>query len=714
MTKDDAKQSKKILETALARFKIAAEAESENRKLHLEDLKFRAGEQWPAEIRKDREQDGRPCLVVNRIPQFVQQVTNDQRQNRPTIKVFPVDDKADVETAKIFQGITRHILQNSNAEVAFDTAFESAVVGGRGFFRVLTDYKDPLSFDQEILIKRVRNPFNCYLDPSSQEPDGSDANWGFVFEDLTKKEFESAYPDKEIGSDEDFASIGDNFPEWMGDDHVRVAEYFYKEFRTKEIALLSDGSTVLVDELPEFLPEGIAIEKTRKTQVPVIRWLKINAKEILEETEWLGRWIPIIPVIGQEIDIEGKQILEGVIRHAKDPQRMYNYWTSSETETIALAPRAPFVGVEGQFEGHELQWQQANRKNFAFLQYKPISIAGQPAPAPSRNVYEPPVQAITQAKQLSADDMKATTGIYDASLGARSNENSGIAIQRRNLQSQTSNFHFVDNLARSIRHLGRILVDLIPKVYDTAQAVRILGEDDQAEIIKINEVFERNGKLVQFNLGVGKYDVICETGPSFATKRQEAAASMVDVSKANPKVMEVAGDLVVKNMDWPGATEIAERLKKTLPPGLADDQKKQPLPPEAQAQMAQMNQMIEKLTASLNEANKRLETKAVEIESRERIEMAKLQAQIEMKLAEIGSRESEFLLKQKLSDLDKRLQLLDINEPIEEDIFSSPQSEAQEHQQEMNGAGPSGAMAQQFNNQLPGELSPAQFHGDEP
>lgn len=714
MTKDDAKQSKKILETALARFKIAAESESENRKLHLEDLKFRAGEQWPAEIRKDREQDGRPCLVVNRIPQFVQQVTNDQRQNRPTIKVFPVDDKADIETAKIFQGITRHILQNSNAEVAFDTAFESAVVGGRGFFRVLTDYKDPLSFDQEILIKRVRNPFNCYLDPSSQEPDGSDANWGFVFEDMTKKEFESAYPDKEIGSDEDFASIGDNFPEWMGDDHVRVAEYFYKEFKTKEIALLSDGSTVLVDELPEFLPEGIAIEKTRKTQVPVIRWLKINAKEILEETEWLGRWIPIIPVIGQEIDIEGKQILEGVIRHAKDPQRMYNYWTSSETETIALAPRAPFVGVEGQFEGHELQWQQANRKNFAFLQYKPISIAGQPAPAPSRNVYEPPVQAITQAKQLSADDMKATTGIYDASLGARSNENSGIAIQRRNLQSQTSNFHFVDNLARSIRHLGRILVDLIPKVYDTAQAVRILGEDDQAEIIKINEVFERNGKLVQFNLGVGKYDVICETGPSFATKRQEAAASMVDVSKANPKVMEVAGDLVVKNMDWPGATEIAERLKKTLPPGLADDQKKQPLPPEAQAQMAQMNQMIEKLTASLNEANKRLETKAVEIESRERIEMAKLQAQIEMKLAEIGSRESEFLLKQKLSDLDKRLQLLDINEPIEEDIFSSPQSEAQEHQQEMNGAGPSGAMAQQFNNQLPGELSPAQFHGDEP
>ncbi len=685
-----------ILATAKSRWNIAVDAETTSRALALDDLNFRAGDQWDPKVKAAREQDRRPCLTINRLPQYIRQITNDQRQNRPSIKVDPVDDKADVETAKVYQGLIRHIEYHSNADVAYDTAFEAAATKGLGYYRIITEFCDPMSFEQEIRIKRIRNSFSVYLDPTYQEPDASDADWGFVFEDISKADFKKLYPKAELANMDAWRSTGDTAEGWVSKETIRIAEYFYKVLEETEICQLSTGETVEINQLNKIgLPEGVAVVAKRKTIVPKIKWLKINGVEILERTDWPGRWIPIIPVLGDELDIDGKRVLEGVIRHAKDPQRMYNVWASAETEAIGLAPKAPFIGAAGQFEGHESKWRDANQKSYAYLEYNPVNINGVNVPPPQRQAFEPAVMAITQARQMSAEDLKATTGIYDSALGMKTNEVSGRAIQRRAQQAQTNNYHFIDNLTRALRHGGRILIDLIPHVYDTARTVRIMNEDGSVDMVKVNEVFEHKGKQVNYQLNHGKYDVTVSTGPSFATKRQEAVESMLSLTQSFPKVAEVAADLMVKNMDWPGAQEISDRLKKTLPPGLADDpeSKKQPIPPEVQAQMQQQTQLIEQLTEEVKVNSELVNTKRMELESKERIEMAKLQVQLEIKAAEMGSKEALAMLHSEIAQIEGRLNHLQYNVPIGEPEQQQPEQIQQEMPQ------PQQQPPQQFENQ---------------
>lgn len=664
--KENKKSSKKILTQARLRFDIAVAAYADIRKKALEDLEFRAGEQWPEEIKNARSLEKRPTITINRMPQFIRQITNDQRQNRPAIKVSPVDDDADIDTAKVYQGIIRHIEYNSDADTAYDTAFEGAVIHGFGFYRIITEYISPNSFDQEILIKKIGNAFSVYMDPYAQKPDMSDSNWGFVFEDISSEEYKNQYPDSELTSMEDWSVIGDDRETWLADNKVRLAEYFYKEFKDDTLFLLENGSTVLESEYEDAIKKGIITEndehkvvKKRPTTTHKVMWCKMNGIEILEQTEWVGSYIPIVPVLGDELIVNGKKILEGIVRHAKDPQRMYNYWASSETETITLAPKAPYVGAAGQFEGHEQQWRTANTKNHAFLQYNPKTLSGHVLPAPQRSVAEPPVMAITNARRQSSDDLKSTTGVYDAAVGNQSNETSGIAIQRRNVQSQTSNFHYIDNLTRSLRHAGRILVEIIPKVYDVAKAQRIIGEDGKNQIVKINQAFESKGKQVFHNLSKGKYDVTIETGPSYNTKRQEATDSMIAMSKSNPKFNEVASDLMVRNMDWPYSDEIADRLKKTLPEGIAkqdDDDEKIELPPQARKQIQDMGQMIEQLTEGLKQANEKLSTDSMKLESNERIAYAKIDADLKKTLFEANASESEIMLKEEINLVNKKIE----------------------------------------------------------
>lgn len=675
-------ENKSILELARQRFESGIEATNEIRKLAVEDLEFSAGNQWPDDAKKERAQDNRPCLVINRIPQFIRQVTNDQKQNKPAIKVFPVDDKGDVETAKIMQGIVRHIEYNSNANVAYNYAFDGAVRKGFGFFRIITDYVSPTSFDQEILIKKIQNHFSVVLDPNHIEPDGSDCEWGFIFDDIPKEEYLETYKDSELASMDDWQSIGSSKNDWIASDKVRIAEYFYKEYEEKTILQLSDGSTVFEDDFDASL--GIQVSNKRKTQVPVVKWAIINGIEVLEQKDFPCYYIPIIPVYGEEVQLENQRIFEGIVRHAKDSQRMYNYWASSETEAIALAPRAPYLVADGQIpDNYKEQWSNANRRNYPYLTYKPTTIGGQVVGAPQRNSFEPAVQAITNARMQAADDMKATTGIYDSALGAQSREVSGVAIRGRQAQSQTSNYHFVDNLHSSLRHAGRIIIDLIPKIYDRERAARIIGDDDQQEIVFLNKVFEKNGETKFFDLSAGKYDVAVEAGPSYATKRQEALASMIDLTKSYPQVAQAAGDLMVKNMDWPGAGEIAERLKKMLPPQLADDKNKLQIPPEAQAQIEQMSQMLDQLTQQLNEKTKMIETKSVEIESKERIEFAKMEVDLQKEAMKVAPQEAYMQLQNQINMIAQRLQLLDFNEPIDQDF--NPNHEMQEM------SGPQGA-----------------------
>lgn len=668
-----------LLEQIKRNFEADEEAWREVRQDALDDWEFRAGNQWPEAIKRERDQDDRPCLVINKMPQHINQITNEQRQNRPSIKISPVDDFADVETAKVFQGIIKHIENSSNASVAYDNATDGAATGGLGYIRVTTDYCDDMSFDQEIQIKQVYDWASVYFDANSKEPDGSDANHAFIHQEMSKDDFKREYPDAKISSMTDWTSVGDS-DGWITKNTCRVAEYFYKKYTKAKIYQIRDLVTgeILVlkkDELPSN-PTTYDILNERETLIPSIEWVKTNGDEILEKTTWPGKWIPIIPVYGKAMIVDGKRIFESVIRHAKDSQRMLNYWASTESETIALAPKAPFIVADGQIpDEYKNIWKQANRKNTAYLPYKPVSAGGNLVGPPQRNAYEAPIGAITQARMQSNDDIKATTGIYDASLGSKSNETSGIAIQRRNNQAQTSNFHFIDNLNRSIRHVGKILVDLIPKIYDTERALRIIGEDGTEEVVKVNTIFDGKPKN---NLGAGKYDVVVETGPSFATKRQEAAAMMIDMTKAFPNFAQVAGDLILGNMDWPGAKEMQARIRKTLPPGLVDEKQGADIPEEAKAKLGQMEQMIHQLSGQLEQATQALNQKKIETESRERIETLKVNAQLEIAKAQIESKEALAGFQAHISTLDddimmmkQRLGLLNFGTPLENESGES-------------------------------------------
>lgn len=676
---EEEEDDEEILKEAHARFELAAEAESSIRSKALEDFKFRAGDQWPLEVKNNREADGRPCLTINQAPQFIQKITNNQRANRSTIRVSPLDDQASIKTAKMIQGLIRSIERNSNADVAYDRALDSSATGGFGYFRVITDYEHHFSFNIEPRIKSVKDCFSIHFDPYSSEPDGSDANFAFVSEDFEKDYYKKKHPHSKLCSEADWTSIGNEKPLWMRDDgNVRIAEYFYRKW--------VKGTLVMTDQGQVFLkgrePQGSVIIQERKTLVPKVKWCKINAVEILEKRDWPGMYIPIIPVYGTELIVNGKRELEGIVRHMKDPQRMYNFWSSAETEAIALAPKSPFIAAEGQIEDYEHEWNTANTRNHSVLRYKPVSINGQPVPPPQRNVFEPAVQAITNAKMMSLNDMKGTTAIYDPSLGNAGNEVSGIAIQRRTLQSDMANFHYIDNLSRSKRHLGRILIDIIPYIYDNERVARVIGEDDQEKMVKFNTPYvdPDTGETVLYRFDVGKYDVAVDDGPSLMTRRQEAAQSILDVIRVYPALAQYASDLLVKNMDWPGAQEFADRLKKTIPPELLDEKKMQ-VPPQVQAQMGQMKMMIEQLTNQLNQAQDDIDKDKYKVDSQERIKMREIEAEIEITRAKLNSSESLELLSIELEEI-KRQQEMMMNRQGINDLGTYHQEEAQGQMEE--------------------------------
>ncbi len=669
-----------ILARARARFSLCEEAEAEIREAAVDDIKFCTGDQWPADVKTARELDKRPCLTINRLTEQLRQVLNEQRQNRPAIKVNPVDDEADIETAEVIQGLIRHIEYSSNAEIAYDTASDGQVKGGFGYFRLITDYVDETSFDLDILIKRIRDPFSVYLDPDYTEPDGSDIEYGFIIDTMSKETYKRTFPNSTAAQMTDWSSIGSTSAGWMNKDDVRIAEYYEKQYKKTKIFLLDDGRVVKADDLDAETLMGLSrdgvtqpqIVNTRETEIAEVKWYKINGVEILDKTDVHGTYIPIIPVLGDEYFVDGKRVLESLVRHAKDPQRMYNYWKTAATEMIALAPKAPFIGQEGQFEGFEDQWKQANVKSYAFLQYRSVtSSGGQPAPPPQRGTYEPPVQAINQQAGACIEDIKATTGIYDASLGNKAQELSGVALQRRVNQSNITNFHFSDNFKRSLRHAGDILLEWIPEVYNKAQAVRVLGVDGQQKIVRVNELFDSNeGQQKGFFLGKGKYDVTIDTGPSYQTKRQEAVADMLDLTKSVPGAMQNALDLLVRNMDWPEAQKIADRLKKLLPPGLAenDDKDQAPLPPQAQQAIAQAQHIMQQQSQLIAQQDDVIKTKKLEIESKERLEAMKMRNDIVLEFMKHDLAGAKALMDAEIGAIDARMELLHeqariVNEP---------------------------------------------------
>ena len=628
-----------ILTTARARLDLAVSALSESRENEIDDLRFYAGSpdnawQWPADVLATRGAvqgqtiNARPTLTINKLPQHVRQVTNDQRQNRPGAKVIPVDDNADVEVAEVFNGMIRHIEYISDADVAYDTACENQVTYGEGYIRLLTEYCDENTFDQDIKIGRVRNSFSVYMDPTIQDPTGADAKWCFVTEDLTKEEYERMYPNAAPITTLQSLGVGDqSISNWLNENTIRIADYYYIDY-DRETLNLYPGNQTAFSGTPEDKQLRAMFGKplkSRESDRKKIKYCKINGYEILEENEWAGQWIPVVRIVGNEFEVDGRLYVSGLVRNAKDAQRMYNFWCSQEAEMLALAPKAPFIGYGGQFEGYEDKWKTANTQNWPYLEVNPDVTDGQGAVLPLPQRAQPPMASsgLLQAKAGAAEDIKATTGQYNASLGMGSNERSGKAILARQREGDVGTYHYGDNLARGVRHIARQLIDLIPKIYDTQRIARIIGEDGTTKMVKIDpmqqepvkKIVDQQGIVIDkiYNPGVGKYDVVAITGPGYATKRQEALEAMAQLLQGNPQLWAVAGDLFVKNMDWPGAQEMSKRFAKTIDPKILQDDDKPPALQAAEQQIQAMSQELNQLHGMLQNVQNSIESRDVEV-----------------------------------------------------------------------------------------------------
>ncbi len=626
----------KIVREALKRFKRCAEWESVARQRWIEDTKFENGDsdnlyQWPDSVTRARgygTEDERPCLTINKTRQHVLQIINDARQNRTHIKFRPTGGGATYKAAQVYDGLVRHIEYISNAQQAYATATRHQVIGGIGYFRITTDYAGPDTFDQEIFIRRIKNPLSVYLDPDIQEADGSDARFGFVFEDIAKDEFEARYPEhKDIGKtalDNDFGFITT--------DHIRIAEYFRVNEKTDRLIAFDDPATgeqiiVKESEFPRKFRRGVlkdilALPGTQTRVVPghEVEWFKIAGHTIIDRRPWPGRYVPIVRVPGEETVIDGEMDRKGHVRALKDPQRMYNYNSSAQTEFGALQNKIPYIAPAQAIEGYEGYWENANRANYSVLVYNGLDDAGNAIAKPERQQPPQASQAYQIAMTNAANDMMLVSGQYQADFGAPSNERSGVAIQQRQRQAGTATYHYVDHQAMAIRFAGVIVEDLVPHVYDTKRVINIMAEDGSTSEVLLDpsaaeaffEAQQENAdeaKQVVFNPNVGRYQVMADVGPDYATRRQEAFNALSQIAGSNQELMMIIGDLLFKSADFQYADEIAQRLERMVPPAAKGDG---PSPEVLQLQQLLKSQgmLLEQLSAKLQEKEQALKNKA--------------------------------------------------------------------------------------------------------
>jgi hypothetical protein len=621
------------IQEAIDFLKFSNEADTENRQKGLDDLKFSSGDQWPIEVQNSRHLEARPCLTINKLDAYVRQIVNQMRQSRPRMRAHSMNSEANAKVADIITGIFKHIEVNSDADTAYDTAGEYAVRIGWGYWRVITDYVREDSFDQEIYVRPIDNPFSVYFDPNSIQPDGSDAEKVLITTLMSKDDFRLQYPGADDGGDFNQRGTGDFDPDWVQKEDIRVAEYFYCERKKTKLLLLSDGTKVYKDEAPSpeiLAAAGIMVVGERDTMRKQIKWCKLTGLEILEERDWSGRYIPVVPVYGQQLTVEDKRKKYGLVRNAKDAQRMYNYWQTSLTESIALAPKAKWLLAEGQDEGHENEWAQANIKSMPVLRYKQTDINGKEAPAPQRLQPEPPPAGVIAAAMSIDKDLQSVVGIFDPSQLPQGNM-SGKAIRGQQQQQDMTNFHYYDNLVRSMKHTGRIILDLIPKIYDRERVLRIIGYDGQPEMVTLNQRTqdEMGVEKVLNDVTVGEYDVYMDTGPGYQSKRQEAVEAMMPMISTNQELFNLAGDLVFRNMDFPGAEVIADRLAANNP--LAQIDEKSEIPPQIQMKLMQAEKQIADMQQMIA---------AMQLEKQYRgdIEMVRQEGETKRKLMDVTSR----------------------------------------------------------------------------
>lgn len=602
----------------------------DNRKEAMEDLRFAAGFHWSDAAKAERK--GRPMITINRSQQFLRQVSNPIRQNMPILKV-ETDNSDDAGDPEIANGLLRRIQYNSSAAHVYATAVEHAVACGIGWFRVSTDYKDYESFDQEIFIKRVVNPLSVYPDPGAVDPHRGDMMWCLVSEPMPVKTFKTKWPKAVATHEFPVPSAGGASTQivWGSGDWMRVAEYWRRKEVEQEVALLKTGDVVNLSTLNkqalEYIKANGLVQQSRKAKTFKVVMTMVSGHEQLEEEyEFPCEYLPLIPVIGAEVPLEKGTYRHGVLRFQREPQQLSNYFLSVAAETMGQQPKTPYLVTAKMITKFKGLWDNAGRDATPYLPYEPDPSA--PGAKPERVTPAPLPAGLVQLTQLMSDDMKATTGQYDASLGAKSNETSGVAIAARQEQGNQATYHYVDNLEHSLEHLGRILLKMMPKVYDTERTMRIQTEDDSEKEVTINKPMMSLGgvELKHNDLSRMKYDAVrVVLGPSYASRRAEAVQQLTQLIQVMPQIGEVAGDIIAKNLDFDGAEQLAERLKVLLPPQVLQienpdmGQAQQPPPdPMAEMQMQGAQQMMGHEVASA-------EAKAAQEGAKAQQEAAKVQ-----------------------------------------------------------------------------------------
>lgn len=633
----------KILAEATDRFEKIQSDDKDNRDNYRADTLFvySPGNQWPEEVRATRSDWKELCLEFNQLKQFVAQVVNDQRENRPGVRFHPASGDASKEVAEIMQGLTRSIENDSNAEAVYDNAFQSAVVGGRGAWRVCSEYADDSGFNQKLCIKPINDMLTVWADLNYQQPDGSDRNFIFVTERFTKEEFMRKWPNAEEVSWDTLDAC------WSGaEDSIIVADYYRRTCTYRTLVQMSDGAVGYKDEMPTP-PDGVTEVKSREVEDYKVEWFTLaGGQQILDRYDWPGPIIPVVIIPGEDMILDGKRVYQGLTRHARDAQSMLNFGMTQQAIHLSLTPKAPWVIAEGQVEGYENVWRDANTKNYSYLPYRPTSIDGVAVPAPQRTQPSLPDAGWQMWCQTMIAMIKSTIGMYEQSLGQKGNETSGKAITAREKQGDTATFNFVDNLARGLALTGRIFRYAFPVYYDTQQMVQIVNPDDTRKMVMINQEapgLDPNGaaQAIKHNdLTVGQYAVTCESGPSYATKRQETSESLMQLVQAFPPVAQVAGDLIVKSLDIADADIIADRLKMMLPPQIqqadaAKQQGKPPPDPAVMQQMQQQQQQLEQAKQTMDEMHKKI----VDLSSgaQERLQAAQVEAQVKIQLSQAES-----------------------------------------------------------------------------
>jgi hypothetical protein len=609
-----AKKASSLIEEVRTRLNLAIDSESANRAAAQSDLKFAAGDQWPAEIKQQRMLDRRPCLTINKTDTFVRSVVNNMRQQRPRIKVHPVSSGADQAVAEVIEGLIRHIEVSSNADAAYDTGADYQVRMGWGYWRILGKYSDEMGWDQDLCIERVRNPFSVYMDPSSIAPDGSDAKWAIITGRMKKEDFEAKYPGKKVQG-WSATGPGDDVP---AKDEIMVAEYLRLVDTPEDLLRLSDGSSVWASDFDKAKNPAIIEVDRRRSMRTQLKWSKVSGADELEKRDLPGKYLTVIPIYGAELIDNGKVIRFGMVRQLKDPATMYNFWRTSEVEVVALAPKAPWLMAEGQDEGFEEAWNNANIKNYSSLKYKVVTgpDGTTPLPPPQRQQPQAIPAAQVSAAMSASEDLKAVAGMFDPALGAPGQETSGTMVAKRQAQSDLSNYHFYDNETRSIRHTGIVLLDLIPHYYDTKRVLRIIGEDGTPDSVTINDTTEAVGKVLN-DLTVGKYDVVMDTGPGYDTKRLEAQDAMLGILKAFPEIAKIGGDLIIRQFDAPGMSALADRLAGTIPAAQMDKQLPKDMDPKVRQLVTGLMTQLQQAQQALEQLQKEKDAKVFGIQERE-------------------------------------------------------------------------------------------------